>query len=417
MNATRFAAVATAVLSLVSCQGPSDGNFALQAESPIAGSGLPGDKLRIADGAFISGMGVANVLPLFTSTTTLGTSPLRADGSNILLGATQRLNKFGSGMTIGNATGGAALDMIGSVGDLGSSVGAIAFQNVGSTRPDKVIAQITATTTPIGGIFSATEGSLAFGTTDSMGNYATRMYVASSGNVGIGTTAPITALEVIGDVSIRRALGGFYSSIRLERSGQDDRTLSFINESDKETGGWEFYAPKFKLPVLRVQNNGRVGIDTSMPTARLQINFDNVLNGDNHWNAFFFEERETVGLSGVLNAAIRVPFPHFYGGSDNDKLGYLDLIKTAGGNTILGTNSKDGSPLGFVGIGTSSPQSRLQVAGPGYIQIPVLADAPPPPPSDCDSPAEAGRMIIYQKDQNSPCLLYICSPHVGWVTK
>jgi hypothetical protein len=61
---------------------------------------------------------------------------------------------------------------------------------------------------------------------------------------------------------------------------------------------------------------------------------------------------------------------------------------------------------GKVGIGITNPQSMLQVSG--YIQL-ALTSAPPP--ADCDSASERGRMMIDSFAE----LLYICVDS-GWVS-
>jgi hypothetical protein len=72
-----------------------------------------------------------------------------------------------------------------------------------------------------------------------------------------------------------------------------------------------------------------------------------------------------------------------------------------------------------VGIGTTAPQSKLQVAT-GYIQLPFVTTAPPA--SDCTT-TTVGRMVIFANGI-SGTQLYICgdtSPAVGlqrgWVIK
>ncbi len=75
------------------------------------------------------------------------------------------------------------------------------------------------------------------------------------------------------------------------------------------------------------------------------------------------------------------------------------------------------SPSGSVGIGTTSPQSALQVTG-NYLQIPNYSGSAPLA-SDCDQPAEAGRMAIYTPNTGAPTTsyLYICPQGGGWVAK
>ena len=66
------------------------------------------------------------------------------------------------------------------------------------------------------------------------------------------------------------------------------------------------------------------------------------------------------------------------------------------------------SSTGNVGIGTTNPQSSLQVEG--YVQLDLTSGSPPS--SDCDETNERGRMKV----DNSTELLYICVDS-GWVAK
>lgn len=72
---------------------------------------------------------------------------------------------------------------------------------------------------------------------------------------------------------------------------------------------------------------------------------------------------------------------------------------------------------GYVGIGTSSPQSTFQVTG-NYVQIPNYSGSAPLA-SDCDQASEAGRMAIYTANTGTPSnsQLYICPQGGGWVAK
>ena len=64
---------------------------------------------------------------------------------------------------------------------------------------------------------------------------------------------------------------------------------------------------------------------------------------------------------------------------------------------------------GHVGIGTSSPDSALQVSG--YVQLDLTSGAPPS--GDCDAAEGAGRM----KFDDTFDTLYICSGASGGISK
>lgn len=66
------------------------------------------------------------------------------------------------------------------------------------------------------------------------------------------------------------------------------------------------------------------------------------------------------GTTGAQNWALRGVYQYFNGVNSNADGGDIDLIKALDGNTILGTKT-DGTGLGFVGVGTTSPQARFHV--------------------------------------------------------
>jgi len=80
------------------------------------------------------------------------------------------------------------------------------------------------------------------------------------------------------------------------------------------------------------------------------------------------------------------------------------------GNGILTISPQSYTSFnGNVGIGTADPQSALQVVG-DYIQFPTISgDAPPP--ADCDSEAEAGRMVVRT---DGTANVYVCTG-TAWV--
>ena len=163
---------------------------------------------------------------------------------------------------------------------------------------------------------------------------------AQGGNVGIGTTSPAGALDVrnSGNSGVRMAdangnviegiLGGALGTLWLNYTS---------------TGN-----------VLLAHGGGNVGIGTGSPGARLHVNSDNVqlfLAADN--NAFPY------GLFIRKNKATETVYE--YNGPN-----YAQIIQFDNAPLIFGTNNLERVRIdsaGNVGIGTTSPLEKLQVAG------------------------------------------------------
>jgi hypothetical protein len=135
------------------------------------------------------------------------------------------------------------------------------------------------------------------------------------------------------------------------------------------------------------------------------------------WNGTSFAEFQSIPTSGVWD------WESFTIGSDaylvvanryDDSTFSIDSVlyrlqSCCGSSCLWGKNSLDAYyGIGHVGIGTTTPQSALQVEG--YVQLDTLTAAPPA--ADCDEASERGRVKV--DIVNS--LLFICT-NSGWVSK
>ena len=215
----------------------------------------------------------------------------------------------------------------------------------------KIIYDVGNTTYPLGTIeFSSTNttysvaGNIAFKTKS--GNYYnnsenTRMYIKHDGNVGVGTTSPSYKLDVAGDINFT---GTLY---------QNGTAFSGGGGSSKWSGSTDIY-----------YTSGDVGIGTSSPTSKLQVNGTIKIkqtgqinhNSSNYDHGLLFENTNTThsfymgyGYGGVFTIGHYVP----------DSGGTYNEFFRANTHGIYLNPDGDGK----VGLGTTSPYTPLHVDG------------------------------------------------------
>ena len=211
----------------------------------------------------------------------------------------------------------------------------------------------------------------------------------SNGNVGIGTTDPSYKLHVSGDVHVTdRYLdsnedpGSSGEILSSTAFGTDWISQSSLNDSDwSGAGSGSMYA---------TNTGDNVGIGTTSPEDyKLRVNQD-FISIDRGILLEASDGSEDLSIWVAGDAGIYTKSNkdlHF--GTNND---YAR-------NMTLRTD-------GNVGIGTTSPQSTLQIEGnPGYLQIDWITTSPNP--TDC-TPAHIGRMIL-----QDPTHLWVCTS-LGW---
>jgi hypothetical protein len=179
---------------------------------------------------------------------------------------------------------------------------------------------------------------------DSAADFVT---ILGNGNVGIGTASPLNALDVVGTVNVTN---------QVCIAGTCRSTWPSGNASGVGTAN---YIPKWSdssnLTNSIIYDNGNVGIGTTNPISRLQIN-----------DSIFPTVRINNEVNSTTEAGIRF--------RDKDSAGsdfHADIfINSTGAETgRLGIRVPYTAEVmsittgGYVGIGTTSPQNKLNVIG------------------------------------------------------
>ena len=194
-------------------------------------------------------------------------------------------------------------------------------------------------------------GVLTFETTNGAG-LAERVRITSTGDVGIGVTNPDELLEVAGNIKLGASSGTaeFYTDLPELRIGVDKNN----NNSDSDI---TFYTNNSEK--VRINNDGDVGIGTSVPSRKLhiydasgdaQVRIESVASGT---DAKLDLLANSTGVSQIRfgdEASVNVGFI-VYTHSD-DTLAF----RTNGVNNRMLLDSS-----GNLGIGSASPGSRLHV--------------------------------------------------------
>jgi hypothetical protein len=184
--------------------------------------------------------------------------------------------------------------------------------------------------------------------------------------------------------------------------------VNFVEFQSIPTNGardWEFFTigNDYYLAVANEFNDSTYNIDSKIY----------------RWNGTGFVESQSIPTNGAIDwesfsigsDSYLVVANQYNGSTHNiDSKIYKAVLESQAGTSYLW--GKSGLDVyygdGDVGIGTTSPQSALQVGG--YVQLDVLSAAPPA--TDCDEASELGRMKVDVVND----LLYICT-NSGWVAK
>jgi len=284
------------------------------------------------------------------------------NGGNVGIGTTAPSEKLHIAALTDSGTRSAYLKITGETGSLSTEITGIKFQNTIST--DFELAKIGVTTDPAQVYY----GDITFSTvrTGVANTLDERMRITQTGNVGIGTTNPVDLLHISRGNSQD-------ASIRLQNTTASTGRTWIIN-SRPNTGALEFYDYTATASRMTISNTGNVGIGTTEPGANLQVNKDivagitdaaagipsiTILRGRD-------DMVDNANIGNIVfktgSAETTVASVNAFASGTSENAAYLTFLTATGGTNAERMRITSG---GNVGIGTTSPGSRLVVKGSG----------------------------------------------------
>jgi len=193
----------------------------------------------------------------------------------------------------------------------------------------------------------------------------------NGGNVGIGTTSPTHKLQVVGNGAFNSTLGvqdpDVSSNGLLQLSHDSTGSSIYSNPASSNTSTVVLRLGINNSEKIRIANNGNVGIGTTSPSAKLHV------KASSGGQAYSILERQDYAkyASNLYYSEITTPnstSPTWLAGIATSDYGYS--IQSY--NNVAFTTRLKITPDGNVGIGTTSPQSKLDVSG-GDIEVKDIA--------------------------------------------
>jgi hypothetical protein len=223
-----------------------------------------------------------------------------------------------------------------------------------------------------------------------------KLYIPDSGNVGIGTTSPAATLH------ISKGSNDSPTVLRIENvdttieTAQEVNTIQFYTNDGSTSGtgitskivqvaenpgnqyGLSFYTYDLGLAeALRITNDGNVGIGTTDPDGKLHVHNSSAGTVTANGNA----DDLVIESNGVTGMSILSPADQsgniYFGTPDDNKSAEL-VWADASDNLLIGTSTTSGiitfrsgnqntamtiDSSRNVGIGTTTPNAKLQVGG------------------------------------------------------
>ncbi len=275
------------------------------------------------------------------------------------------------------------LDMF--IGGTATSSAKFAFSNTNSGTPTASIAGSLALAAPTGAD-PATKLNVynggSFGIRTSVGGDASlteRLTILNNGNVGIGTTSPGQKLHIASasDLLVELDVGatGRAAQWYLYRGTNKESWLGMAGSNNFDFWTKEHVPVRFgsnNLERVRIDTSGNVGIGTTSPGAKLDVEGDRNLSGQLYVHSGVPQSDGALLLGSTIGIGANIYAHTKADGTISSAASAPGLRFTSSGLDILTSDETSGTRVwdqrmridiaGNVGIGTTVPSSRLDIS-------------------------------------------------------
>jgi hypothetical protein len=250
-----------------------------------------------------------------------------------------------------------------------------------------------------------TAGQVAFGSLTGTLTQSSNLFWDNTNNrLGIGSSTPTTNLDIVGGFSLRNTVAAAGTNYGIEFNSNSNSPRidwvyngayvgqfssdadNFLFKNSKSTGGFKFFTSPSGTGIeqVTISSNGNVGINTTAPSTRLHVTgviTQDITSQDLFSDGLNIRKKGNASSStGAISSGSEIGYHSFYGwnGSAYARGAYA-IVKASenftttsnGANySIFTTLNGSTSPTerltimnnGKVGIGTSSPNTKLELA-------------------------------------------------------
>lgn len=199
----------------------------------------------------------------------------------------------------------------------------------------------------------------------------------TGGNVGVGTTDPVSKLHSTGPVTVQGGISVGAANATVIANSSGETQIWALGADTSTRGSMALVVGKSdlssSLTALSIDTSGNVGVGTSSPTTSFQVSTaNNTIANLTGGAAIYTTDAQAADVGGKLmlggvatSYTNGFPFAGLKGAAENgtasNYAGYLALFTSGSGGT--NTERMRITSTGDVGIGTTSPTAQLDVAG------------------------------------------------------